>query len=126
VRNNRSTTKADQQIGDRIRQLRSDAGVSQEELGNRIGVSFQQVQKYEKGSNRVGSARLGRIAEALGVPVTDFYAAPTRQQRKVETLFGHDSVPRALPLLRAYARIKDQTVARTIVVLVERIAAAER
>jgi transcriptional regulator with XRE-family HTH domain len=121
----RSTTKADLQIGQRIKELRSEAGMSQEELGRHLGVSFQQVQKYEKGSNRVGSSRLVKIAEALGRPVTDFYGLPARQ-RKVETLFGDDAIPTALPLLRAYARIKDQTVARTIVVLVERIAANER
>lgn len=61
----RATTKMDIIIGNRIRARRMEQHVSQSELGDMLGVSFQQVQKYEKGVNRVGSARLVQIAEAL-------------------------------------------------------------
>ena len=61
----RSTGKGDTQLGARIRTMRMDRGLSQEQLGNVLGVSFQQVQKYEKGINRVSAMRLNQIAEAL-------------------------------------------------------------
>lgn len=63
--NSRSSTKADAQIGARIRALRMDRKMSQQELGELLGVSFQQVQKYEKGVNRVSAVRLNQIATAL-------------------------------------------------------------
>src|SRR5215472_3538663 len=60
-------------VGRNIRIHRLDRGLSQTDLGNHIGVTFQQVQKYENGVNRVGSGRLFKIAEALGVPVSGFF-----------------------------------------------------
>lgn len=69
----RSAGKPDIELGKRIRLRRVEMKVSQAELGEKLGVSFQQVQKYEKGVNRVGAARLQQIATALDVPVTFFY-----------------------------------------------------
>ena len=63
--NKRGTTPTDQLLGQRIRARRLEQHISQSELGDKLGVSFQQVQKYEKGVNRVGSARLMEIAAAL-------------------------------------------------------------
>src|SRR5256885_14958829 len=60
-------------IGQKLRALRLDRGMSQSDLSNLIGVTFQQLQKYEKGANRVSAGRLMRIAAALHVPVTAFY-----------------------------------------------------
>ncbi|MFK7866948.1 MAG: helix-turn-helix domain-containing protein [Alphaproteobacteria bacterium] len=60
-------------VGGRIRTLRIGNGLSQEELGRLIGVSFQQVQKYEKGSNRLGASRIVQISEALCVPVATIF-----------------------------------------------------
>src|SRR5690348_1507474 len=60
----------DVEVGRRIRLQRLARGLSQTELGNELGVTFQQVQKYEKGANRVGAGRLSRIAEALDVSVS--------------------------------------------------------
>ena len=65
----------DAMLGARIRMLRDNRGVSQSALAERIGVSSQQVQKYERGINRVGAPRLARIASALDVPVADFFAS---------------------------------------------------
>jgi transcriptional regulator with XRE-family HTH domain len=62
-------------IGARVKDARVQAGLTQEALGNAIGVTFQQIQKYERGTNRVASDRLPRIAEALGKPITFFYSA---------------------------------------------------
>ncbi len=64
---------ADVEVGRRIREMRIMRGMSQTDLGNALGVSFQQVQKYEKGTNRVGSGRLWRIAGVLDVPITYFF-----------------------------------------------------
>ena len=65
----------DRHVGAQIRDLRLAIGMSQETLGGQIGVSFQQIQKYEKGSNRVSASRLWRIGKALGAPVQDFFPA---------------------------------------------------
>jgi len=120
----RSAGKPDIELGKRIRLRRVEMNISQAELGEKLGVSFQQVQKYEKGVNRVGAARLQQIAEALNVPVTFFYDDGDNKAREVESLLFLDSAF-SLRLLRAYARIKDQTVQRQLVSLMESIAGNE-
>ena len=60
-------------VGNRVRELRTRAGMSQTDLGVKLGVSFQQVQKYEKGVNRMGASRLIQICDALEVPITDLF-----------------------------------------------------
>ena len=71
----KSTNSHDVEVGQRIRARRMAKGMSQTELGNLLGVTFQQVQKYEKGVNRVGAGRLVRVGEALDVPVSFFFGA---------------------------------------------------
>ena len=107
----------DIELGKRIRLRRVEQHISQAELGDKLGVSFQQVQKYEKGVNRVGAARLQQIATALDVPVTFFYDGDGKA-REVESLLFLDSAF-SLRLLRAYSKIKDQTVQRQLVSLME-------
>ncbi len=119
----RSAGKSDIELGKRIRLRRVEQKISQAELGEKLGVSFQQVQKYEKGVNRVGAARLQQIAAALDVPVTFFYDGDSKA-REVESLLFLDSAF-SLRLLRAYSKIKDQTVQRQLVSLMESIAANE-
>ena len=113
----------DAQVGNRVRLRRMLIGMSQERLGELLGLTFQQVQKYEKGVNRVGAARLQQIAMALDVPVTFFYDGDSKA-REVESLLFLDSAF-SLRLLRAYSKIKDQTVQRQLVSLMESIAANE-
>jgi transcriptional regulator with XRE-family HTH domain len=113
----------DVEVGHRIRIERLARGLSQTALANQLGVTFQQVQKYEKGVNRVGAARLQQIANALDVPVTFFYDGDNKA-REVESLLFLDSAF-SLRLLRAYSKIKDQTVQRQLVSLMESIAANE-
>ena len=100
----RSAGKPDIELGKRIRLRRVEQKISQAELGDKLGVSFQQVQKYEKGVNRVGAARLQQIATALDVPVTFFYDGDGKA-REVESLLFLDS-NFSLRLLRAYTAIK--------------------
>ncbi len=66
-------TEIDKEIGERVRVARLEKGLSQKALGAAIGLTFQQVQKYEKGTNRVSASRLRRVAEVLERPVTWFY-----------------------------------------------------
>ncbi|MCH8188327.1 MAG: helix-turn-helix transcriptional regulator [Proteobacteria bacterium] len=76
----------DIEIGRRLRQARVAAGLTQTELGVRLGISFQQIQKYEKGRNRIGGGRLYKIARILGVKITYFFDG-------VEHLLDADAVP---------------------------------
>ena len=122
-KNQRSAGKPDVELGKRIRLRRVEIDISQTELADKLGVSFQQVQKYEKGVNRVGAARLQQIAIALDVPITFFYGGDGKS-REVESLLFIDS-SFSLRLLRAYSKIKDQAVQRQFVSLIESIAANE-
>jgi transcriptional regulator with XRE-family HTH domain len=119
-RHQRSPTKTDVELGKRIRLRRNEQGISQDELGQKLGVSFQQVQKYEKGVNRVGAARLQTIASVLDVDV-DFFYAGDGKDREVESLLFLDS-RFSLRLLKAYASIKSQVVQRHFVTLLETMA----
>lgn len=118
----RSAGKPDVELGKRIRLRRVEQHMSQAELGDKLGVSFQQVQKYEKGVNRVGASRLQQIATALDVPVTFFYDGDGKS-REVESLLFLDS-SFSLRLLRAYTSIKNQSVQRHMVSLMESMAAS--
>jgi transcriptional regulator with XRE-family HTH domain len=74
----RSTTAVDAHIGQKIRARRILLGLSQTDLANAAGITFQQIQKYEKGANRVGASRLQQFSDALGVPPSYFFeGAPT-------------------------------------------------
>jgi transcriptional regulator with XRE-family HTH domain len=119
----RGAAPADGDIGKRIRLRRIEMELSQANLGDILGVSFQQVQKYEKGVNRVGAGRLQQIATALDVPVTFFYDSD-KKTREVDSLLFIDS-SFSLRLLRAYVAIKSQAVQRQMVSLMESIAEGE-
>jgi transcriptional regulator with XRE-family HTH domain len=121
--NPRAVLPADGALGKRIRLRRVELKISQSELAAKLGLSFQQIQKYEKGTNRVGASRLEQIAKALDVPMTFFYEGDTKN-REVESLLFLDSAF-SLRLLRAYAKVKDQTVQRQFVSLIESFAASE-
>ena len=116
----RTIGDADIEMGRRIRERRDKLKLTQEELGAKLGVSFQQVQKYEKGVNRVSAGRLQIIADTLGVDVTFFYDG-NANAKDVESLLFLDSAFN-LRMLRAYTSIKDQAVQRQFVTLVEMIA----
>jgi len=120
----RSAVSADIEMGRRIRLRRAEKGISQIELAGHLGLSFQQMQKYEKGINRIGAARLPQIAEMLGVDIPFFYDGDGKEP-DVDSLLVVNSVF-SLRLLRAYTAIKDKTVQRRLVILVEMIAASQR
>ena len=122
----------DVEVGQRIRIQRLSQGLSQTSLADQLGVTFQQVQKYEKGVNRVGAGRLTRIAKVLGVPVSMFFGAHDggtldRADRGTSSSpLKLLTVPGALRLLRAYGQLNDGKMRRSIVDLVENVAAGRR
>jgi transcriptional regulator with XRE-family HTH domain len=121
----------DVEVGHRIRIERLARGLSQTALANQLGVTFQQVQKYEKGVNRVGAGRLTKIAEVLGVPVGSFFSGKEVLASEAAADTDGDqasplkllTVSGAFRLLRAYSDIEDANLRRCIVDLVEQIKA---
>jgi transcriptional regulator with XRE-family HTH domain len=111
-------------MGRRIRLRRREKGISQRKLAGGLGLTFQQVQKYEEGTNRVGAARLQQIAKMLGVDMPFFYDGDGKQPDVDSVLFVNSVF--SLRLLRAYTAINDKTVQRRLVILVEMIAASQR
>ena len=118
----------DTHVGSRVRMRRLILSMSQEKLGDAIGLTFQQVQKYEKGTNRMGSSRLQQIANALQVPVTFFFEGAPGQSKldgKAQSpAFVSDFLATSdgLALTKAFMQIKDGKLRRSIVKTVEEIA----
>ena len=112
-------------VGHNVRIRRLTRGLSQSQLGKRIGVTFQQIQKYEKGTNRIGGGRLVRIAETLGVPVrTLFDGVETTADSHAPSMLRLLADARAFRLARAFVVIGDDATRLSIVVVVEQLAAA--
>lgn len=125
----------DKHVGSRVRMRRMMLGMSQEKLGDALGLTFQQVQKYEKGTNRIGASRLQQISHILQVPVSFFFeGAPSLGARGEGT--GEAPSPAyvsdflatsdGLALTKAFMRIEDSKLRRRIVDLVEQIAGRDK
>jgi transcriptional regulator with XRE-family HTH domain len=123
----------DKHVGSRVRMRRMMLGMSQEKLGNSLSLTFQQVQKYEKGTNRIGASRLQQISHILQVPVSFFFeGAPTGSTGTRAEGSGEAPSPAyvsdflatsdGLALTKAFVRISDPKLRRRIVDLVEQIA----
>lgn len=121
----KQTTDVDRLVGLRITTLRKARGLSQTALGAAVGVTFQQVQKYEKGQNRVGAGRLSEIARLLDVPVSAFFEDGEGGEQS-EDVFGFLSLAGAVDLLRAYSAIPDEQTRRDVVSLVRTAARLSR
>ena len=93
----------DSHVGLRIRMRRKEMGVSQERLAESLGITFQQVQKYERGANRVSASMLTRIAKTLDVPVAEMFGESTANSGAVDEVAALLAEPGALELLKAYA-----------------------
>jgi len=129
----KSKTKApdaqDIEVGRRIRAQRLVRGMSQTELGKRVGITFQQIQKYEKGVNRVGAGRLTRIAAVLAVPVAFFFGGGSREAASIQgapSAFGFLETAGAVRLVHAYTEIRSGQVRRALVTLAEELASDKR
>ena len=119
----KQTDPLDIEVGRKVRALRLERNMSQERLGDALGLTFQQVQKYEKGANRISAGRLQRIGEILGVPTTAFFADASSVYEPSNGSFELTETGGALRLLRAYARIPSSSVKRALTTLAEEIAA---
>ena len=117
----------DKHVGSRVRMRRMMLSMSQEKLGDALGLTFQQVQKYEKGANRVGAGRLTQIARVLELPVSSFFNPPNPDEtaasgaRQLEA--DYFALPGAFRLVRAYAQIPQSVLRRAIIALIERLVA---
>jgi transcriptional regulator with XRE-family HTH domain len=116
----------DREVGVRILSLRMSHGMSQTELGKHLGVTFQQIQKYEKGTNRVSAGRLQRIAEVFKVPISVFFDTKKAAGDENKSPFLYLEVHGAVQLLEAFARIRNSRLRSTIVKAVEQIAATQK
>ena len=122
----------DQHVGSRVRMRRVLVGMSQEKLGDALGLTFQQVQKYEKGTNRIGASRLQQIAQALNVQPSFFFdGAPNAhaietpgmaEESNSSHVIDFLSTTEGLQLNKAFARIRDPRMRKRIVDLVVAIA----
>jgi transcriptional regulator with XRE-family HTH domain len=118
----RSVTAIDRHIGHRLRACRMMLRLNQSELGKAIGVTFQQLQKYEKGSNRVSASTLQKLAVTMEVPITYFFEGVSSekiQSNKEWTEFLATS--EGLALIRAFKRIDSKDLRRAVVHLVEQM-----
>ena len=139
-------------VGSRLKLRRTTMGMTQEKLGDQLGVTFQQVQKYEKGANRIGASRLQEIAQILNVPVSYFFEDATQTAGAVEREefgFAEDASARfeipgrssnaggspppqngssseAHALAKAFSQIADARIRRRVIDLVETLADASR
>jgi len=115
-------------VGTRIRMRRKMLGLSQEKLGEKLGITFQQIQKYEKGTNRVGASRLQAMSDALEVPVAYFFPDPPSGEeggmKEESATFVMDfmSTSEGLDLSRAFTRIASAKIRRKVVELVRALA----
>ncbi len=130
----KSPNPIDIHVGGRVRLRRMMLGMSQEKLGEALGITFQQIQKYEKGTNRVGASRLQHIATVLKVPVSFFFedapgtpeeAAGFAENNSHSYVVDFLSSTEGLSLNKSFVRIKDARVRRRIVDLVQTLAAEE-
>jgi transcriptional regulator with XRE-family HTH domain len=130
-RGSRRANPVDVHVGSRVRLRRMLLGMSQEKLGEHLGLTFQQIQKYEKGINRIGASRLFDLSKVLAVPIQFFYEelpvsagdgasgfAERSESYAVEFLSSREG----LELNKAFARITDPRVRRSIVELVRSFA----
>lgn len=130
--NKKKPNPIDIHVGSRIRLRRNMLGMSQEKLGESLGITFQQIQKYEKGTNRVGASRLQAIASIINVPVSFFFEDAPGQEavgspglaEDASTNFAVEfcSTTEGLQLNRAFVKISDPKVRRKLVDLVKSLA----
>ena len=135
----------DVHVGTRMRQRRTLLGMSQEKLGKAVGLTFQQIQKYERGANRMGSSRLYEFARVLDVPISYFFdempagvpngrSAPARGQKG---WFDEAAVPFAekkdplvkretLELVRAYYKVRNPSVRKTVFEMMKAVGTASQ
>jgi transcriptional regulator with XRE-family HTH domain len=125
----KSADATDHSVGEKIRARRIMHGLTQTVLADKLGITFQQIQKYEKGSNRVSAGRLKQIAEILEVPVSFFFEGASGNDdatKNINEAFNFLETAASVRLVRAFAEIENQNIRSSIVTLVEGIAGSQR
>lgn len=132
----KSPGPVDKHVGGRVRMRRILVGMSQEKLGEALDLTFQQVQKYEKGTNRIGASRLQQIAQVLAVPVTFFFEGAPQDRAIADMGFAEPpqpelsfdllSTPDGIQLAKAFMSIDDPKVRRRVVDLVSTLVEGHR
>ena len=129
---NKTPSGIDRIVGQRLRWRRRELKLTQEQLGEKLGLTFQQVQKYEKGVNRISAGRLFEIAQALGITITYFYEGVDEMLETAPTMSLHeDDHPPALPvidgeameLVKAFQQIDDKLLRRSLLETIRAAAA---
>ncbi|GLQ05202.1 helix-turn-helix domain-containing protein [Sneathiella chinensis] len=124
----------DVHVGSRVKLRRRLLGISQEKLGHELGLTFQQIQKYEKGTNRIGASRLFQLSQILDVPPSFFfddmagesgYATPGLQSSQSEFEQQSLSKRETLELVRAYYRIPDEDIRKRMFELIKAVGGQE-
>ncbi|ENT58565.1 hypothetical protein B987_00278 [Brucella suis F7/06-5] len=133
IENKKKPNPIDMHVGSRICLRRNMLGLSQEKLGENLGITFQQIQKYEKGTNRVGASRLQAISSILNVPVSFFFEDAPGSGSSGGDGFAEDNEAtyvvdflnsnEGVQLTRAFTKISDPKVRRKIIDLVKSLAA---
>lgn len=122
----KQSTAIDRHVGQRVRMQRKCRGLTQTQLGEAVGVTFQQIAVYEKGINRIGASRLEQIAKALGVAPSFFYETndgdPEQSEHAAETMLATQE---GYDLIKAFLRIRDPRLRRVVIGFVEELADAE-
>ena len=133
--NKKQPNPIDIHVGSRVRLRRMMLSMSQEKLGEHLGITFQQIQKYEKGTNRIGASRLQHIARVLSVPVSFFFedapggtgeTAGLGEQTQTSHIVDFLSSSEGIQLNRAFVRIKDPKLRRRVIDLVRGMAGEEQ
>lgn len=133
---NKKSNPVDAHVGSRVRLRRMLVGLSQEKLGDQMGLTFQQIQKYEKGINRIGASRLYQLSQILEVPVQFFFeGAPSPDGRarggfadagNEAFLYEFLNTRDGLELNRAFVKISDSSVRRSVVELVRALGSEQQ
>lgn len=131
--NKKKPNPVDVHVGSRVRLRRTMLSMSQEKLGEHLGITFQQIQKYEKGMNRIGASRLQKISEVLCVPVSFFFEGlPDEggtttgfEEQGAEYVVDPMNSPESVQLNRAFSRISNPKLRKRIVELVRAMADGE-
>jgi transcriptional regulator with XRE-family HTH domain len=126
----RSAIPVDVHVGTRVRLRRQVMKMSQEKLGDQLGVTFQQVQKYERGANRIGASRLWKISEVLGVPIGFFFdgltggsdVAEFAEDDQLPIVYDFINSSDGVALAKAVSQIKNKAVRRQILELARSLA----
>ncbi len=132
--NKKQPNPIDIHVGSRVRLRRMMLGMSQEKLGEQLGITFQQIQKYEKGTNRIGASRLQHIARVLSTPVSFFFEDAPGIPSETHAVAGLAEAPatsyvvdflsssEGIQLNKAFVRIKDPKLRRRVIDLVRAMA----